>query len=212
MKSLKSLQEIIFPVRCLGCSALGLEICSQCRGKWNPHIYRSWSKAAPYFPIFSSIQYSTVASKVLLAAKENNIKLADDLLVQALQKSFNYCAKERGLGLFVPIPSRHTVARSRGRQFITELSLQLSKSTGMETIESLSHIRKVRDQSSLDAKQRMVNIEGSMKSLRYLSEKVILVDDLVTTGATLHEGARALRENGIEVIAAVTACIAEPLR
>ena len=212
MKSLKSLQEIIFPVRCLGCSALGLEICSQCRSKWNPHIYRSWSRTSPYFPIFSSIQYSTVASKVLLAAKENNIKLADDLLVQALQRSFHFCAKERGVGVFVPIPSRHAVARSRGRQFITELSLRLSKGTGIETIEMLSHIRKVRDQSSLDAKQRLVNIEGSMKSLRYLSEKVILVDDLVTTGATIHEGARALRENGIEVIAAVTACIAEPLR
>ena len=212
MKSLKSLQEIIFPVRCLGCSALGLEICSQCRSKWNPHIYRSWSRTAPHFPIFSSIQYSTVASKVLLAAKESNIKLADDLLVQALQRSFHFCAKERGVGVFVPIPSRHAVARSRGRQFITELSLRLSKGTGIETIEMLSHIRKVRDQSSLDAKQRLVNIEGSMKSLRYLSEKVILVDDLVTTGATIHEGARALRENGIEVIAAVTACIAEPLR
>lgn len=212
MKSLKSLQEIIFPVRCLGCSALGLEICSQCRSKWNPHIYRSWSRTSPYFPIFSSIQYSTVASKVLLAAKENNIKLADDLLVQALQRSFHFCAKERGVGVLVPIPSRHEVARSRGRQFITELSLRLSKGTGIETIEMLSHIRKVRDQSSLDAKQRLVNIEGSMKSLRYLSEKVILVDDLVTTGATIHEGARALRENGIEVIAAVTACIAEPLR
>ena len=212
MKSLKSLQEIIFPVRCLGCSALGLEICSQCRSKWNPHIYRSWSRTSPYFPIFSSIQYSTVASKVLLAAKENNIKLADDLLVQALQRSFHFCAKERGVGVLVPIPSRHAVARSRGRQFITELSLRLSKGTGIETIEMLSHIRKVRDQSSLDAKQRLLNIEGSMKSLRYLSEKVILVDDLVTTGATIHEGARALRENGIEVIAAVTACIAEPLR
>ncbi len=212
MKSLRSLQEIIFPVRCLGCSALGLEICSQCRSKWNPHIYRSWSRTAPYFPIFSSIQYSTVASKVLLAAKENNIKLADDLLVQALQKSFHFCAKERGVGLLVPIPSRHAVARSRGRQFITELSMELSKSAGMATVECLTHIRKVRDQSSLDAKQRVLNIEGSMQSLRYLSEKVILIDDLVTTGATLHEGARALRENGIEVIAAVTACVAEPLR
>lgn len=212
MKSLKSLQEIVFPVRCLGCSALGLEICSQCRSKWNPHIYRGWSRSAPFFPIFSSVQYSTVASKVLLAAKENNIKLADELLVQALQKSFHFCAKERGVGLLVPIPSRHSVARARGRQFITDLSQQLSKSSGMETVENLSHIRKVRDQSSLDAKQRLLNIEGSMKSLRYLSEKVILIDDLVTTGATIHEGARALRENGIEVIAAVTACVAEPLR
>jgi predicted amidophosphoribosyltransferase len=149
---------------------------------------------------------------VLLAAKENNIKLADNLLVQALEKSFHFCAKERGVGLFIPIPSRHSVARSRGRQFVTELSMQLSKSAGMETVECLTHIRKVRDQSSLDAKQRVLNIESSMKSLRYLSEKVILVDDLVTTGATLHEGARALRENGIEVIAAVTACVAEPLR
>ena len=82
----------------------------------------------------------------------------------------------------------------------------------MQTVENLSHIRKVKDQSSLDAKRRLLNVEGSMKSLRYLSEKVILIDDLVTTGATLHEGARALRENGIEVIAAVTACVAEPLR
>jgi predicted amidophosphoribosyltransferase len=138
--------------------------------------------------------------------------LADDLLVQALQKSFHFCAKERGVGLLVPIPSRHAVARSRGRQFITELSMELSKSAGMATVECLTHIRKVRDQSSLAAKQRLVNIEGSMKSLRYLSEKVILVDDLVTTGATLYEGARALRENGVEVIAAVTACVAEPLR
>jgi predicted amidophosphoribosyltransferase len=39
-----------------------------------------------------------------------------------------------------------------------------------------------------------------------------LVDDLVTTGVTLAEAARALRAQGIDVAAAVTACVAEPLR
>ncbi|MEY4035622.1 MAG: hypothetical protein RLZZ311_799, partial [Actinomycetota bacterium] len=67
------------------------------------------------------------------------------------------------------------------------------------------------DQSSLNARARMENLEGALVALRYLSGKVILIDDLVTTGATLHEAARALREKGIEVTAAVTACVAQPL-
>jgi predicted amidophosphoribosyltransferase len=50
-----------------------------------------------------------------------------------------------------------------------------------------------------------------MKALRYLSGKAILIDDLVTTGSTLDEAGRALREIGIDVAAAVTACVAEPL-
>jgi predicted amidophosphoribosyltransferase len=69
----------------------------------------------------------------------------------------------------------------------------------------------VRDQSSLAAHDRFVNISGALTSLRYLSGKAILIDDLVTTGATIYEAARALREKGIEVAAAVTACVAEPL-
>jgi predicted amidophosphoribosyltransferase len=51
-----------------------------------------------------------------------------------------------------------------------------------------------------------------MKSLSFLSGRAIIVDDLVTTGATLQEAVRALRDRGIEVAAAVTACVAEPLR
>jgi predicted amidophosphoribosyltransferase len=50
-----------------------------------------------------------------------------------------------------------------------------------------------------------------MMAMKYLNGKAILIDDLVTTGSTLEEAARALREKGIEVVAAVTACVAQPL-
>jgi predicted amidophosphoribosyltransferase len=41
---------------------------------------------------------------------------------------------------------------------------------------------------------------------------VIIVDDVVTTGATLREAGRALHAGGFSVIGAITACVAKPLR
>jgi predicted amidophosphoribosyltransferase len=212
MKSIRALQEIIFPSRCLGCGQLGLEICSLCRKNWHPHIYRQWSQHLPTFPIYSAVTYSPIAGKVLLAAKENNLVIADQLIYKALGHSLTFALREIGGDFLIPIPSRRTVARSRGRQFIAALTYQLSAETGLPAYENLEHIRRVRDQSSLDAKSRFHNLDGSMKSLNFLSGKAIVIDDLVTTGATLQEAVRALRDRGIEVAAAVTACVAEPLR
>ena len=212
MKSIRALQEIIFPSRCLGCGQLGLEICSLCRKNWHPHIYRQWSQHLPTFPIYSAITYSPIAGKVLLAAKENNLVIADQLIYKALGHSLTFALREIGGDFLIPIPSRRSVARSRGRQFIAALTHQLSAETGLPAYENLEHMRRVRDQSSLDAKSRFHNLDGSMKSLNFLSGKAIVIDDLVTTGATLQEAVRALRDRGIEVAAAVTACVAEPLR
>jgi predicted amidophosphoribosyltransferase len=212
MKSIRALQEIIFPSRCLGCGQLGLEICSLCRKNWHPHIYRQWSQHLPTFPIYSAVTYSPIAGKVLLAAKENNLVIADQLIYKALGHSLTFALREIGGDFLIPIPSRRSVARSRGRQFIAALTHQLSAETGLPAYENLEHIRRVRDQSSLDAKSRFHNLDGSMKSLNFLSGKAIVVDDLVTTGATLQEAVLALRDRGIEVAAAVTACVAEPLR
>lgn len=212
MKSIRSLQEIIFPSRCLGCGQLGLEICSSCRKSWHPHIYRQWSQHLPTYPIYSAVTYSPIAGKVLLAAKENNLAIADQLIYKALSHSLTFSLREIGGDFLVAIPSRKSVARTRGRQFISTLANQLSSETGLPAYENLEHTRRVRDQSSLDAKSRFDNLDGSMKSLNFLSGRAIVIDDLVTTGATLQEAVRALRNGGIEVAAAVTACVAEPLR
>ena len=212
MKSIRALQEIIFPSRCLGCGQLGLEICSLCRKNWHPHIYRQWSQHQPTFPIYSAVTYSPIAGKVLLAAKENNLVIADQLIYKALGHSLTFALREISGDFLIPIPSRRSVARSRGRQFIAALTYQLSAETGLPAYENLEHTRRVRDQSLLDAKSRFHNLDGSMKSLNFLSGKAVVIDDLVTTGATLQEAVRALRDRGIEVAAAVTACVAEPLR
>lgn len=212
MNSIASLRELIFPVRCLGCDQLGISICSQCRKFWHPRIIKTWSHSQEKFPIYSSIPYSPIAGKVLLSAKESSLELADNLLTTALLHSLRGARSQNQIDFLVPIPSRKSVARKRGRQFISVLSKSIGESENLPTEEILTHIRKVRDQSNLDAKDRAANLDKALISLRFLSGKAVLIDDLVTTGATLHEAARALRSKGITVAAAVTACVAEPLR
>jgi predicted amidophosphoribosyltransferase len=147
-----------------------------------------------------------------LSAKESSLELADNLLVTALLHSLRGAQSQNQIDFLVPIPSRKSVARKRGRQFISVLSKSIGESENLPTEEILTHTRKVRDQSNLDAKDRAANLDKALISLRFLSGKAVLIDDLVTTGATLHEAARALRSKGITVAAAVTACVAEPLR
>ncbi len=149
---------------------------------------------------------------MLLSAKESSLELADNLLTAALLHSLRGARSQNQIDFLVPIPSRKSVARKRGRQFISVLSKSIGESENLPTEEILTHTRKVRDQSNLDAKDRAANLDKALISLRFLSGKAVLIDDLVTTGATLHEAARALRSKGITVAAAVTACVAEPLR
>ena len=72
----------------------------------------------------------------------------------------------------------------------------------------------MRDQSGLHLEERWNNLEQAFVVEREhgLGGRVLLIDDLVTTGATLCEAARALRYAGIEVVGAVTAALAQPLR
>ncbi len=216
MKALASLSDLIFPSRCLGCLNLGIRICSLCRVSWHPHIYRTALRSdSNSFQVYSSVQYSQVARRVLLGAKEDALKDADELIAQALAHSLSYLYSEVGIADLVPIPSRKSAVRKRGRDFILDQTLSLSQSPRVSIRTELRHLRRVKDQSTLTAAMREANLQDSLicaNSARGMKIPVIIVDDLVTTGATLREAARALSEGGYQVIGAVTACVAKPLR
>jgi predicted amidophosphoribosyltransferase len=190
---------------------LGLSICSQCRRHWNPHIYFT---QLPNLVVTSSIAYSPVAQKVLLAAKESRMRDADVLVSGAIAHAIEYCLRRGDYDFLVPIPSRSSAVRKRGRQFIAEMTQESSHRFELPICELLTHTRKVRDQSGLHLKERWNNLNGAfvVSSKQQALGKALLIDDLVTTGATLVEAARALRYAGIEVGGAVTAAIAQPLR
>jgi ComF family protein len=186
---------------------LGPTICSQCRLSWHPHIFRTH---VDNLPVTSSILYSPIAARILVAAKEANRRSADTLIIDAMQHILeNYKGDVANL-TFIPMPSSKKAIRKRGRNFIEFVCEELNVSYS----NILFHTRSVKDQSGLNAQERRSNLVGafSLENSMRIYGDIVLIDDVVTTGSTLREARRALSAGGLQVSAAITACVAQPLR
>lgn len=106
--------------------------------------------------------------------------------------------------LLVPVPSARAAVRARGHDPARRIALaaagELRRSgTPARVLGVLRQRRAVADQSGLNSRQRLVNLAGALEVVaggaRLLDQggRVVLVDDLMTTGASLAEAARALR-------------------
>jgi predicted amidophosphoribosyltransferase len=210
MRIFSDFKYLLFPTRCFGCRELGYSICSQCRKLWNPHLFTS---RITDLVVYSAIPYSPIAKNILLSAKEQSIKSADQLVSAALSTSLNELFKKNGRCALVPIPSRLASNRRRGRDFINEMAVSVAKDFGVAVLPLLEHQRVVRDQSKLDIASRRENLAMALSvkpsfHRNYSGENVVILDDLVTTGATINEANRALTRGGFKVQAAATACVA----
>lgn len=210
MQLISDLKYLLFPTRCFGCRDLGYSICSNCRKLWNPHIYKS---TIVELAVYSAIPYSPVAKNILLAAKEQSIKSADQLVRSAMAASLQVLFQKYPNSALVPIPSAPASNRRRGRDFINEMATLVAKDMGVGVLPLLEQQRLVRDQSKLNIASRRENLAMALSikpQLRgkYSSESVVILDDLVTTGSTINEANRALTKAGFKVQAAATACVA----
>lgn len=210
---LNPLKELLFPTHCFGCNALGLEICSKCRKYWNPHFY---IRTIDGLTVYSSIRYSAVAKSILLGAKENSLRIADELIINAIVDCVHRLptAILRN-AILMPIPGSKRAIRKRGRDFIESITNEVSHRTGIPTNTGMFVKRRLLDQSGLSAIDRKRNIFDSFDFNGDLSDKsnvdILLIDDLVTTGATLLEAKRALNAHGLAANRAITACMAQTL-
>jgi ComF family protein len=167
--------------------------------------------------VHSALLYTPTASKIIIAAKENSIKGADQLLTSAIIHVLQKAKLDSHYYQIVPIPSSKTSQRRRGRSFIVDLCKEISTRTGLSVNDCLILSRKVSDQSGLSRIERLSNMKDAfaLKADAIVRGDLILIDDVVTTGATLREAARALNSQGFHAIgsvSAVTACVAQPLR
>ena len=107
----------------------------------------------------------------------------------------------------VPVPLHKERERSRGYNQCALLTEEIARLTGWPLDTGLARIKPTKSQVGLHTEQRKENVAGAfLWQGRNLPERVMLVDDVCTTGVTLAECALALREAGVKrVYAAVVA-------
>ena len=156
--------------------------------------------------IGSLLPYDESVSRIILGAKDDGNRKLEGIVVNALVAARSLFPENL---LLVPIPSTSIAKRRRGRDFTFELAQALSRHTGDQEVRSLRYTRSVAPQKSLNARERAVNMRGALvlcdNSQEFVNKPALLLDDVLTTGATLAEGMRAIGSAGRPCLGAITA-------
>ncbi len=169
--------------------------------------------------MFALTRYRGVARRLLLAQKERGRRDLGAPLGAALARGLTNLPAEYRQGelRLVPAPSRASAARQRGGSHVLALALHCAavlrtQAVRARAVPALRLAPGARDAVGLDAEQRTVNLRGRVRTRpRRLPEpgtRVILLDDVITTGATAAACVRALGNAGIKVAAVLSLTVA----
>jgi len=115
---------------------------------------------------------------------------------------------------FLPVPLHVSRLRQRGFNQSIEITRVLASKTAIPIeIDAVERQRRTAPQTDLDARQRQKNVRGVFRvsSQVLLYKHVLIIDDVMTTGATVNELARVLKKHGVERVGVL--CIARaPVR
>ncbi|MFI6596184.1 ComF family protein [Nonomuraea sp. NPDC050536] len=208
---LRTLLDLVVPQSCVGCGRSSARLCEACLVV-EPAV-RMPVPSPPGLPAcWSAAAYEGALRSAVLAYKERGESALAGPLADALAYTLARAVPGGSVWL-VPVPSSRRASRARGHDpvgRVARLAVRRLRGLGRDVamLPVLAQARRVTDQSGLSATQRAANLASSLRvapgSRGAHGRPTVLVDDIVTTGATLAEGARALRAAGFAVTAAVT--------
>lgn len=213
---LKDLAALVWPVACVGCGAANRELCSNCVAELQGARPLTVTSPLAGIPTYARGPYEGVLRSVLLAYKHDGSAGFARLLGEQLAHPLSYAiARAHAPPLLVAAPSRAAQVRKRGFRHV-EAAVRAARHSVPDPAPLVRALRSTRGrqgQVGLDAASRAANAARVAVRRTYRSSlngrEVVLVDDIMTTGATVRAAVDALRAAGARVVAvAVLAAVA----
>lgn len=196
---------------CAGCDRPGTHLCHDCADQLRPavrlHTMLRLDDVAPGLtvPVLTPLDYAGVCRKALYRFKDHRDLSVTRLLVSALSAALDAAesCSEVAAHLVVPIPSRRSAIRRRGFNPIEHVVTRSIAGRGIVIERLLRDSRTSPADKALGGADRHAAVAGAFDVCGPITRwPVIVVDDVVTTGATLREAAATLMHAGVQVVAA----------
>lgn len=158
------------------------------------------------YPVWAGFAFNAALRKMVHALKFQHKLVLAPLLGQQLLQHLPADIPGDGFDALIPAPLHISRLRERGFNQALELSRPLASSWHMPLrSDLLRRDRATRKQTHLDKPQRRANVNQAFSATPEVRGlRVLIFDDVMTTGATLHAMAKALRQAGAEQIGAIT--------
>lgn len=212
----------LFPPRCAGCGRLGETWCAQCRATvqvlHDPCCLRcGYPLAEPQaacpaceqrvFAFSVARSWGSYTGRLRMAILKLKHKRSMSLGLALSQPLVALCT---ALGwrseLLVPVPLHPARRAQRGHNPVELLAAPLATSLSLPFVpNALARIRETQPQMDLDIARRWTNVHAAFAADAQVGgRRILLLDDIMTTGATLDAAARALRSAGAQDVYALT--------
>lgn len=218
-----SFLDLLFPKRCIGCRRFGEYLCTNCfpklafaeyaicfvcqKGSLDGRTHPRCRTKTTIDGVFVGLVYNSLSRRLITTLKYKPYisdlapylvdvlyerLIQDELFVLLITKPF----------VITPIPLHESRLRQRGYNQSELLARALAKKFSFSSLALLERREKTKSQVGLGKEERKKNMQNAfvVKKGIALSQRVFVVDDVVTSGATLLEAAKTLKKAGVKEV------------
>ena len=207
-----SLLDLIYRKKCYFCgnSKQSIKMCDECYEKLDFSEFKA-NRIIDGVDIYCAGIYTKELQKLIRGLKYHRQKDLAYFQAKFMYEYFSKIFDKKENFLIIPVPMHKKRFKQRKYNHMDLVADELSKLTGWKVNTKLiQRIKETKPQYKLNTKEREENLKNAFKVTKenYNGEKLLLIDDILTTGSTLTEIIKTLNKEGItNIVGLTTSCV-----